>query len=230
MNGKRQALSHDQVALLMPAFISGKLSSESQRRVQEHIAACPACANLHREDLDLSHLLEESPPGLETLLTPAHRERNRRQVIQRIRQSRFHELEDGEPWTGRKRSRLSASGSAAIAAGLCALIVGLMLLPQDRDPANTDQRLAYQTRSSGSAQLQGGYTRSYRVVFQLGETRESIRQSLLALDALVLDGPSVAGVYTLAFSAQEEPTDQILLRLRQRPEILLAEPSAHRDR
>jgi len=230
MNSKRPALTHEQVALHLPAFIRGKLSSERQRQVQEHIAACQVCANEHREDLGLSRLVEEPPPDLERLLTPARLEHNRRRVLQRIPQSDFHDVTDSEPGTGRNRSGLPTPGQAVIAAGLCALVVGVILLSQGQDPTRIVQPLAYQTRSSASAQLPGDYAPSYRVVFQPGETRASIRQSLLALDAVVLDGPSAAGVYTLAFPPREKPEDQTLYRLRQRPEILLAEPSVHRDR
>lgn len=230
MNSKRPALTHEQVALHLPEFIRGKLSSEHQRQVQEHIAACQACANEHRQDLDLSRLVEEPPPDLQRLLTPARLEHNRRRVFQRIRQSDSHDVTDNAPETGRSRSGLPAPGQAVIAAGLCALVVGVILLSPGQDPARSDPPLAYQTRSSASAQLPGDYARSYRVVFQPGQTRASIQQTLLALDAVALDGPSAAGVYTLAFPPREKPEDQALYRLRQRPEILLAEPSVHRDR
>lgn len=224
MNGAFTSLSHEQVDSLLPSFIRGQLDTPRQRQIQEHIAVCTSCARRHREDLELAEAIEQTPAGIELLVTEATRERNRQRVMGCI--DPFPAVEH-RPAPARSHAP-SALRSLALVASIATIALGLTLAVQrvrdDYTPA------IYRTQTAAIPQpASGQQDPTFRVVFRPEATLQSIQQLLLALDAAVIGGPTEAGVYTLTFTGTSDSESEILQRLRQQPEIVLAEKSVHRD-
>ncbi len=219
-------LSHEEAALLMPAFIRGKLDTQRQRQMQEHIAGCSNCASRHREDLELAEAIEQPPAGIELLLTSASRTRNRQKLM-----ATLTPLPGTDNAGAANERRFSVPARAlALAAGLAAVAVGAVLLTQHLAAPDGSTPVLYRTQTTASPHTdRATESATYRVVFQPGATLDSIQRLLLDLDGVVVGGPTEAGVYTLAFPAGRGPDSEILDRLRQRPEIVFAEKSVHRD-
>ncbi|TGD75977.1 hypothetical protein E4634_00010 [Mangrovimicrobium sediminis] len=230
MNHARMALSHAQVRQLMPGFIHGRLDSQQQREVQEHIASCASCARQHRDDLQLTEAFAPPPRDIELLLTSSRREHNRQQL--------FAMIDALEPAAAAPASAGPASATRprrhstwplALAAGLAALSVGATLFNSQLDPHHGYQSQSYRTQT---AALPGATNQaspaSYRVVFDASTTLESIQALLQGMHATVIDGPSAAGVYTLVFPA-DTPEAELLGELRADPAVLFAEKSVHND-
>lgn len=226
MNTGVTSISHEETALLMPAFIRGRLDTQRQRQMQEHIAGCSACTRRHREDLELAEMLEQTPAGIELLLTSASRERNRQRLMENIT---FASRPTGPNAAKETRSPFPAR-AMGLAAGLGAIAIGAVLLTQHLATPEAYTPVTYRTQttaSPGAKPVSEGPT--YRVVFQPGATLDRIQRLLLDLDAVVVGGPTEAGVYTLAFPTGRHAEGEVLARLRQQPEIVFAEKSVHRD-
>ncbi len=221
-------LTHEQVELLMPAFVHGRLDSRRHRLVQEHIASCAPCAGRHREDLELSAEVSRPPPAVELLLTSASRERNRRRLWEAIDADTVSPLPQSAPLRQVARRRPSPLRPFGIAAGLAFVLLAGATLLRDTLPGTTYSPVTYQTRTSSSGAAVPGQQR-YHVMFRDSATAADIRRMLQAFDAVVIDGPSAAGVYTLVFGHDAPPADALLQQLRQQPEIALAEPGLHGD-
>lgn len=228
MTSAVSGISHQQVIDQLPAFIRGKLSSELQRQIQAHIVSCPTCARLHREELQLSTLLCETPEALEILLTSQQRESNRLHLMQRLQQVSL--VSEG------KRDRPADPGNQhsvmrtiSIAASLVAVVLGGMLWVQNTPLRESDAATTYVTRSTVSPRHSAPAGDSYRVVFQPDATAASIRSLLTKLHAEVVNGPSATGVYTLTFSDRALSVTQRLEQLRRDPAILLAEENVHNN-
>jgi len=228
MKHRLPRIPHHQVSLLMPAFIRGRLDSERQRQMQEHIASCDVCARIHREDLDLCNAMQQVPPDVELLLTSEQRTRNRMQLMQLIG------VDDSEENTGMRAQRYPQTRRnhrlrhGALAAGLVAMVIGAALLPRNLGDPEPYRAVAYRTQSSVSPQSMATPEPTYRVVFRSSAEPEAIQHLLVDIGAVVMGEPSATGVYTLAFPPPSD--DKILRQLRQMPEIVLAERSAHNDR
>lgn len=217
-----RSIPHHKVPQLMPAFMHGRLDSQLQRQIQEHIASCPSCARVHREDLELYNTMEQVPPGVEMLLTSKSRERNRMRLMHDLGTSDTSDV----PGTGSRRFRQAGKDRrfrlSALAATLVALAVGILLVP-----GNTDREVTYETHSTIPVQPLESEGPTYRVVFQSAADPKTVQGLLEEMGAVIVAGPSAAGVYTLAFPAPS--ADTVLRRLRQMPEIALAEKSVHND-
>lgn len=219
-------MSHEEAALLMPAFIRGRLDTQRQRQMQEHIAGCSTCGLRHREDLELAKAIERTPAGIELLLTSASQERNRQRLMENIASN---SRPVGSNAAKEPRFPLPALALAMVA-GLGAISIGAVLLTQHLATPEGYIPVTYRTQTTASPDTRPATEGpTYRVVFQPGASLDNIQRLLLDLDAVVVGGPTEAGVYTLAFPAGRYAEGEILGRLRQQPEIVFAEKSVHRD-
>ena len=226
MNAGHASMSHEQVALMMPAYIRGQLDTGQQRRIQAHIACCSACARRHREDLELAEAIASPPEDLELLLTSARRQRNRQRLLDNLATSR---PEVDIPKTVGE-ARRSSTRLAALVAGLAAVSLGTVVLTQKLVAPERDTAVIYRTQTSASPQIQpatGGPT--YKVMFRAEATLDSVQRLLRRSGAVVVAGPTENGVYTLAFPAANGDPDATLGHLRHQPEIVFAERSVHGD-
>ena len=162
------------------------------------------------------------------LLTSQRREINRLRLMQSIERiaSESGEVTDSPSAAGR---RVRMARPASIAASLAAVILGSLLWVQNSYLPESDRATTFLTRSSISSQQPAPDGNTYRVVFQPHETADTIRSLLATLRAEVINGPSVTGVYTVAFGDRALSNEQRLEQLRREPAVLLAEKSVHQD-
>lgn len=229
MNSEHPRITHSRAEALMPAFIHGKLDSGLQRGIQEHIASCQACATRHRQDLELTAALGVSPPALGQILTHDARARNRERLLARIG-GHASATQYAAPGDAGRDPRIPGRPhrTAAFTAAVAAVLV-LAVWPRSSPPVPVSQMPGFHTRTA-SAPVSTHYEGStFRVVFRAQATAENIQRLLLHLDAVVVSGPTAAGVYTLAFPDSTRSGTETLVRLRGQAEIALAEPSVHRD-
>ena len=230
MSSEHSPITHTHAESLMPAFIHGKLDSALQRRMQEHIASCESCATRHREDLELSAAIALTPPAIDQLLTHSARLRNRAH-IQALIGSSEPPVQDtagiGATEGAAKRPRLHLMTAGFTAAAAAVLVA--VLLPRTAPPEPTSLPLSYYTRTSPGATPNDYQGSTFKVVFRAEATAESIQRLLLQFDAEIVSGPTAAGVYTLAFPGRVGSGTETLSSLRGQPEVILAEPSVHRD-
>ncbi|TDG13340.1 zf-HC2 domain-containing protein [Seongchinamella unica] len=220
MTHPRADISHEEVALLLPAFIHGQLNSRRQRQVQEHIAICASCASAHRRDLQWVETMSHPPGNLEAMLSSETRNGNRLRLFRNIANT-----------TGDDRKRRRKWASApwfALAATAVFLGVALALQWQTLSVAPTP--ITYQTRSTVPATSSAVTGPVFRVVFSDEARHGSVQQVIRELGARVVDGPSERGSFTLVVPPGNRPTEDVLGELRTRPEVLLAELAAHSDR
>ena len=245
-------LTHDNIEELMPGYINGKLNSDLQRRVQEHIAHCKSCFRAQQEAGLLQQLLSQQPEDLKTLLD----ERRKAANIDRSLVNIDHREPDGctssfsprlkglsaiyawikNGWKVLRSSAAPVQITLLLQSAVVAVTAGLLLWPTAVPP---QPYTLYQTQSrsqslalisaESEAQMAGEY-RLYRVVFKPEAEEKSMRKLLLAVDARIYDGPSAMGVYTLIIPATQQATIDILQRLRIDSSVMLAEQAIYRDR
>ena len=68
-NNLSSKLSHSEVAELIPRYINGKLSSDLQREVQEHISHCESCFQAQQESDMVRQLLTPLAADLQPLVS-----------------------------------------------------------------------------------------------------------------------------------------------------------------
>jgi len=224
------SLSHTRAVTLMPAFICGVLDSQRQRQMQEHIATCSSCATLHRGELEVAGLVRQTPVKVEALLTSDRRERNRRLLLQLIAAGTPAKAggTSSAPTLTHPLKRRFRVHFPMRTAGLAAVLVCGLFFVSGQEPALNYRPVTYQTRTAASTapEVAGPL---YRVVFRASVTQPEVQQLLHDLDAVLVGGPSEAGVYSVTFPSRGEDPDTLLEHLRQRPEIALVERAVHRD-
>lgn len=225
MNSRPVQLSHEQVALLLPAFIHGKLDSGQQRQVQEHIAACPACGAAHRSDLELVDVMTQPPPELEALLTSARRTSNRRQLYRSIGNRGAVQGEAGI----RPRAGISAAVYGPLIGVAAVLFVSVVSLGRWTIFQPSPAPVIYQTRSDIPPDPVIADGTVFRVVLGSTLKQQAVGRLMHELGASVVDGPSAEGIFTIAFPGDERSPAEILADLRTRPEVVLAEQAVHSD-
>lgn len=230
---QHDGLTHEECLELIPEHVNGQLDSDTSRRVQTHLSECGDCFSAQSEAVSLRETLAEAEPGLEPLLQTPRREANLARVLGDI------DALSGVPWSeGRaepvapRRSlrgwrRLPPGWRFAFVAQSFALVacitVMVSVLPHDREEPVYRTFAAPGTPAGASAT---SAARRYRVVFEAGASEGDIRALMIALDAEVVGGPSVAGAYTIA-SRREGAPDQILATLRDSEWIRLAEEASY---
>jgi hypothetical protein len=241
---KPSALRHAEVRQAMPAFIRGKLSSSRQRLMQQHISICGHCGAVYRQELQLSEALVADPPALEPLLTAQQRQRQKQQLLRELATLAIpldaeamattgipEELNQragaaSRPYPGAPLS----SGLAVLASVLAALAVGLLLIAEDPQ-SRVSPAAVYETRSSAPpitvATAEG---QTYRLVVDPAMTATRAQSLLEAAGAVVIEGPSDRGVYTITLPREGASAATSLARLRRDDAVLLVEPSVHTDR
>jgi hypothetical protein len=118
------------------AFVLGSLDSDSERRVREHLATCPECAQAHAELAGIPALLDLA------VVTGATDDEPLPPAIEERLLDRFARERDERPKRSRWRPRIafglsSALAGAAVAAA--ALIFGLNFEHRDGRPASQYQ-------------------------------------------------------------------------------------------
>ncbi len=193
--------SHWELQRLLPWYVTDRLDSADQARVEAHLAGCAEC----QEEVRFERTLAKSVKGL-----PLDEEVGWRRMERRLK---------AEPprrrgaLAGAASSRLGLWGGWAVAA--CALIaLGVMAMPHAPQPASAP----YHVLGAPHSVTPGNMV----VIFRPETSERAIRAELNAVDARIVDGPTGADAYVLQVPAAQR--SGALAQLRSRPNIVLAEP------
>jgi anti-sigma factor RsiW len=118
------------------AFVLGGLDSDSERRVREHLATCPQCAQEHSELAGIPALLDLA------VITGATEDEPLPPAIEERLLDRFARERDDRPARRRWRPRIAfglSSALAGAAVAVAALILGLNFQPNGGRPASQYQ-------------------------------------------------------------------------------------------
>jgi anti-sigma factor RsiW len=202
---------HHEAQLLLPWFANGSLAPHEHARVRAHLATCAECqADLaleRRLDIAVAELpVEAEDPRWDDLrasLPPIRRRPATRATV------------------GVDLGRLVSGwrvGPQALAWAAAAQFVMLLMLGSVLVMRPSAQPATYQALGAAPAPATGNLV----VIFR-PETREKdLRAILNASGARLVDGPTAADAYVLHVAPAQRA--DILVKLRARPEIVLAEP------
>jgi len=213
----------DEVARLLPWYVSARLNAEDSQRVTRHLERCAICRDDVTQERALRALLksdsalEYAPqPGLAKLL------------------ARIGELKREAPLAAPsavrrapvRAHRFGAVHWFAAATLVQAIALGTMGTSLLHRSAQLERQPRYTTMSSAAAPVAPGSR--IRVVFSPSMSLGAL-QALLAHYALTLvRGPSDAGAYTLAFTdsrAAAERLNPTVVALRRDARVMFAEPA-----
>jgi anti-sigma factor RsiW len=206
---------HHEAQLLLPWFANGSLAPQEHARVRAHVATCPEC----QADLTLERRLDVAVAELPVEAAEPHWNELRARLPPVRRKSATRTAVDVDlgplvagPLSG-WRVGPRTLGWAVAAQFVMLLLLGSVLVM--RPPA---QPATYQALGAAPAPAMGNLV----VIFR-PETRErDLRAILNASGARLVDGPTAADAYVLHVPPAQRA--DILLKLRARPEIVLAEP------
>jgi anti-sigma factor RsiW len=215
-------VEHQRASELLPWYVNATLSRQEMVLVEAHLATCPEC----RQDLEICRGLSAAvrstaaaeekqwaatPVKVARVLNRLPRERGTRSREKGLLPDLFSWLPD--------TPRAARFALAAQALAVVALAAVLLL----RAPSPAYETLS-RPQSANAAQRA-----RLHVVFAPEVTESALRQMLQGIGAVIVDGPSPAGVYTveLAFPASErERIAQIGQRLAADPDVRFAAPVA----
>jgi hypothetical protein len=191
---------HDEVRLLLPWYLTGRLETGEHARVEAHLRECTDC----QEELRQEQRLDLAVTGLQLDVEHGWADMRRR-------------LEPTPSWRARVMAVL---GAAATPQGLgWAVGVQLALVLSATTLLVTTPRPA-EYHALGSAQAPAGG--NVLVMFRPETSEAELRSMLLSSDARLVDGPTSAGAYVLAVPAAARSAT--LSALRARPQVLVAQP------
>jgi anti-sigma factor RsiW len=199
-------MTHDEQMELLPWYANGSLGETERHNIEEHLAACASC-RLELADLRTLRAAEQEA-GAAIAVPPS----GLGSVLDRI--DEFEANRGGwRNWMERVTAwfRVAPLGARSVMVAQLAVIV---LLLGTRFAAGPD----YTTQSGPRAdQLQ------IAVIFQPAAAEPEIRALLIEVEARIVDGPSAAGLYTLAFPlppGDDARAETILKALRARAGVV----------
>jgi hypothetical protein len=211
-----EAPCSNDVALLLPWFVTGRLDAGDAARVEQHLRSCASCRAEVEHDKALHDLLSDddrpavlSPSaGFQALMA-------RIGETERAMPGAPPEHAETQPAMTHRASRWLAA--AVVVQALALALVGSVLWRNAEAPA------LYRTLSqSASVPATGAHL---RVVFAPATTARELGAMLAAVDARIVDGPSPAGAYALALAHTDDAAlATSLATLRADPRVLFAEP------
>lgn len=245
-------MEHEECHLLLPAYLHGKLSSNEQLTVQQHIARCALCFEAQQEAELLKSQLAEPPKAIDELISASAMRKNLDKTLNAIDNLQAHETDKQVKvsinksiisiWLKniREQWKITPLGSRNIIIGQFASIlavVGLLSVlvaqpGQDLIPSDSHIK-TYQTLSEkNTTAIDSSNAHEYqvfRIIFHNAATELDMRTLINSIEGQIISGPSVSGVYTIATLKNEQQNSLILNTLRQSPWTKLAEPAVHRD-
>jgi anti-sigma factor RsiW len=198
---------HDEVRLLLPWYVTGRLEAGEHAKVEAHLRECAEC----QKELRQEQRLDVAVGALDFDVEHGWADMRRR-------------LQPAPSWRARVASwrprAMAALGVVTTPQGLgWAVGVQLALVLSATTLLVAITRPA-QYHALGSAQAPAAG--NVLVIFRPETSEAELRGVLVASDARLVDGPTSAGAYVLAVRPATRSTT--LNALRERPQVLLAQP------
>jgi anti-sigma factor RsiW len=193
---------HEQVQLLLPWYVTGRLDTADRADVEEHLANCAQC----RAELAIERRLHEelARPEFDIELGWAGMRDQLRHPAALARIAKPTPI-----------ARTMFSGRR-IAFALAAQVVLLIAASTLMFSFNTQP--AYHTLGAAQTARSGNML----AVFRPETTEQALRQSLEESGARIADGPTAAGAYVLAAPGAQR--NIVLAKLRKHSNVVMAEP------
>jgi hypothetical protein len=215
-----ETLSHREAFELLPWYVNDTLDAAERRRVHAHLGSCLVC----RRELSFLEQL-----GREVAAAPPidfSAQRSYASVLARIDASegpfaRRAWRRMRAAWTALRASHPAVRGALLVQAAV--ILVGGTLVLSATLP---DRAPRYETLTAASAPLAGDLAR-VRVVFAPHATMSDVQALLESAGAHLVDGPSDAGVVTIAVPAVA--SDALVAHLREAPHVRYAAPAVAED-
>jgi len=240
-------MEHEECHLLLPAYLHGKLNTDQQLAVQQHVARCTLCFDAQQEAEFLKSHISETPRELEEIVTSSAMQRNLDKTLNAIDHMGVAQFNKAakkpflKEWFKNIHQQwdITPFGFKGLMVGQFASIVAVLglvtlLLTQPEQNLNPADVKTYQTLSDNNSTAVASNNaleyQVYRVVFHSAATEKDIRTLLNTVEGQIISGPSVSGVYTVAIIKNEQQNSLILNSLRQSPWTKLAEPAVNKDK
>jgi len=210
MNEALAQETHDEVWMLLPWYVNQTLKSKDLKRVNQHLKVCISCRSELETQKKLCRRVSESVTEdvceqiqFKHLMQKIHSQPQQEKLVNQVHESRFN-------------FRI-ASLAAAILLTLMFTFTGM----------NEQADLSYKTLSN-SIVASDAQVNDIRVIFE-SNLDDNQRQALLIdVKAEFLSPPDSQGVYIIRIEGTEgvsqSEISQVIGQLRQRKEIIFAEP------
>jgi anti-sigma factor RsiW len=204
--------SHADVELVLPWYVTGKLSPAELARVETHLNVCPECAANVRFERRLAAEIAALPVDAQQGWAQLRRQME-------LVPPKTSPVAAMEEWIGARRRRAARSLRASppwLGWAIAAQVVlfagfGALLAPSTHGAR-------YHALGAAPVNPSGNVV----VIFRPDTSESRLRQTLQASDARLVDGPTAADAYVLHVPPAERAAK--LASLRKRAEIELAEP------
>jgi anti-sigma factor RsiW len=200
----RPQSNHEQCWELIPWIVNGRASDAEERSVLAHVESCAEC----REEIDRHRQLHKHMRGSDDVIAApnASWQKLQAQIDAQSAPAVVKAYRIKRPW---------------LVAALWIQLVAIATLAGALFRSSAPPEPAYTTLSTAETLDRRA---AVRVVFAPDAPLNRINQLLRGVECDIIDGPSEAGVYTLATAADKD-VQQIITKLRGHSEVLFAERS-----
>lgn len=230
--GEESPIPHDEALLLLPWYISGRLSDALARRVQQHIAGCKSCS----EDASMQSALKDSigsTPAIEYTPHASLAKLMERIEAQKCRRTawltwipRLAPSSSLPPRSAKRWVRTLAIATSVQAAAIIALLAAVgWFAMRSVVPSSYQTLTATAEERSTSGVL-------VRVVFEDSFRIAELRSLLYSMDARIVAGPTSVGAYTIELDVRSRKAISaaaVAESLRMQPGVRFAEPIVGRE-
>lgn len=209
---------------LIPWVANERIAAQDFKRIEAHLSACGRC----QDELDLQRKLRELMRTDDAIVIAP--QASLQKLMQRIDGVDPDERTETvssvpEPSAGRSSQGRRAPRWLAIAAGIQALAIGLLLAALWWQSQAIMTAPRYSTLTTAASAPEGPVI---RIVFRNDVTIGEVNEIVRSLDAHIIAGPNSAGVYTLQLAREQRTSaavERLAARLRDDERVLFSEPA-----
>lgn len=220
-------IAHDEAVLLLPWYVTGRLSDFDTRRMQRHLAECERC----RAEATAQQALKSAMGSASSIdYAPQASLSKLMERIDASEPGRMRLKSWLTQWRpigsdSRRRSARKWVWTLTIATGVQAMAIVVLLAAVGWFALRPAPPAAYQTLTTVTGEPVHGA--AVRIVFD-DSLRNTEMQSLLhSIDARIVSGPTSAGAYTIQFdreTGKARSAAEMAQWLRAQPGVRFAEP------
>jgi hypothetical protein len=195
---------HRETQELLPWYVTGRLDEADRAVVEAHLADCAECS----EELAMERMLAS---GVATLSSDADVGWARLRQTMAEKPAKEGAVARARRTIGRSLARPGRFGWLLTGQVALAAVVAVMLIPRGETGP-------YHTLASSAARPQGNVI----ILFRPDTSEETLRRTLTASGARLVDGPTAGGAYVIAVPPAQR--NAVLGMLQSRPDVVLAQP------
>lgn len=221
-------IEHEEAVLLLPWYVTGRLSDLDIRRMQRHLAECGRCSAEAAMQQEIKAAMCSAPSvdytpqaSLAKLMERVDAQEQRRSWLSRmVPRGPLAARSSARTWI---RTLTIAAGAQAVA--IIALLAVVVWFVFRAAPPAMYQTLTTVTESSAQAA-------AVRVVFDESLRVDEMQSLLRSIDARIVSGPTAVGAYTIHLDYTDgaaRSAIEVAEWLRVQPGVRFAEPVVRRQ-